>query len=161
MKKLLAKLIDKIPQTTIVNCFGDKYLTRWYLIRKKPFGLFLHLFHRSDEDRAHHDHPWNFISLIIWRGYWEHHTESCPMLKTGSHSYRCFKCQGTGKVTTKKRKWPGMILYRPAEWAHRVELLDGKPALTLILRFRNRREWGYHMPKGWMSHVLWWKNNCE
>lgn len=166
MKKILKTLFAKIPHTTIVNCFGDKYLTRWYLFRRKSMGLFLHLFHRSDEDRAFHDHPWNFISLILWRGYHEHTDIRCTLC-VGGLGYNAFspvacpRCNGTEIERVKRRKYPGMILYRPAEWAHRVELLDGKPALTLILRFKNRREWGYHLATGWLSHDKWWSNNCE
>lgn len=134
---LLKRLLSKVPQTTIVNCERSEYLTRWYLFRTKPFAIFLHLFHRSDEDRALHDHPWTFVSIILWRGYYEHTAKG------------------------RKRYWPGMILYRPAEWTHRVELVDQKPALTLMLRFKGRREWGYHLTTGWQSHHEWWNRNCE
>ena len=149
-----------------MNCFGDKYLTRWYLFLRKRVAIFLHLFHRSDEDRALHDHPWNFISLLLWRGYREHTTKRCPIC-VGGIGYNVFApvpcptCHGKEVVPSIKRKWPGMILYRPAEWTHRVELIDHKPALTLIIRFKGRREWGYHLPTGWLSHDKWWSANCE
>lgn len=123
----------------IVNCERQVYLTRWFLFRTEPFAVFLHKFHRSDEDRALHDHPWSFITLILWRGY--------------------------NEVTTKgtKRRWPGMIGWRPAEWQHRVELVNEKPAWTLVIRFRARREWGFWEDQGktFVQWNHWWQRNCE
>lgn len=122
---------------TIFNCAGRPYLTRRFLFRTKWLTAMLHQFHCSDEDRALHDHPWSFITVILWRGYIE-------------------RTDAGGK-----RKWPGMILYRPAEWRHRVELIDNKPAWTLVFHFRRRREWGYWLPTGWQHYQAWWNQNCE
>lgn len=46
---------------------GDLYLTRYFIWkpRNKKFGrIYLHHIIRSDHDRALHDHPWGFVSLI-------------------------------------------------------------------------------------------------
>jgi hypothetical protein len=134
---MLKKLISKIPHRVVVNCDRNPYLTRWYLFRRPAFAIFLHRFHRSDEDRALHDHPWSFITVILWRGYLEHTPE------------------GTS------RKWPGMICYRPAEWRHRVELINGKQSFTLVFRFRERRVWGFWEKTGFVKWNHWWQQNCE
>jgi hypothetical protein len=111
---------------------GRAYLKRYFVWNdnrgpeKKPH-IYLHKFINSDPDRNLHDHPWNFISFILWRGY----VEETP-----------------GGV--KKRKYPGMILYRPANWAHRVHIT--KPAWTLVLTFKKKREWGFHTLKGWIHN---------
>jgi len=131
----------------ILSCEGEPYLTRWTLFRLGPFALFLHKFHISDEVRALHDHPWSFLSLILWRGYYEHTPKG------------------------KKRIYPGMILWRPAEWLHRVELLEcsdshpehflprGLPAWTLVLHLRRRRTWGFDEPgEGWIPWRQWHKS---
>jgi hypothetical protein len=72
-----------------------------------------------------HDHPWSFWSVILWRGY----VECTP-----------------GK---RRRIWPGMILHRRPEWRHRVELLNEKNAVTLVIMGRYVREWGFWTSKGW------------
>jgi hypothetical protein len=48
---------------------GD-YMRRW--IFQTPWGT-IHLHHilRSDGDRAFHDHPWNFTSILLSGGYTE------------------------------------------------------------------------------------------
>jgi len=106
---------------------GDSpYLTRYASPRLGPFRVCLHVFHRSDADELH-DHPWGFASLLLWRGY----VEQTP--------------QG------RKRKWPGMILFRRATHSHRVELIDGKRAVSLVVMGPRRREWGFFTPQGWQQ----------
>ena len=117
------------------------YLSRWTLLkfgRGGKYGkAYLHLFHRSDEGTDLHCHPWNFVSLVLWRGY----TEITP---TGA-----------------RRKWPGMILLRPASWAHRVELEGGKKALTLVVTGPIVRTWGFHTPEGWIDFQTFFrKKGC-
>ena len=149
MKNTILNLLDKIPNKTIVNCDRQPYLRRWYLFRTKPFAIFLHRFFRSDEDRALHDHPWPFITFILWRGYIEH-TQTCKENHCERPSHK-----------SAKRKWPMMVCYRPAEWRHRVELVKGKPAWTIVFRFRERRMWGFWERTGFLPWNKWWQNNCE
>jgi hypothetical protein len=50
---------------------GEKYLTRYVLIRTRWFALYLHRLHAPDPDRDLHNHPWRATSLILWGGYTE------------------------------------------------------------------------------------------
>lgn len=125
-----------LKKRIIPNCYRGPYLTRWYLLRTVPVAIWLHQFHASDEDRAKHDHPFSFLTIILWRGYIEH-TDSGA-----------------------SRKWPGQVLYRPAEWKHRVELVDNKTCWTLVVRFKRHRDWGFWEPTGWVKWNVWLKNNC-
>lgn len=113
---------------TIFGCDarGDAesaYFTRTTIIKCRFGQLCLHHFHRSDSIDLH-DHPWNFWTLILWRGY----IEQTP--------------------NGRRRVWPGMILRRRAEHQHRVELVDEKPALTLVWMGRRVRDWGFVTPLG-------------
>lgn len=101
------------------------YLTRYTLIDRPNWQLCLHVFHRSDADDLH-DHPWNFWTLFLWRGYAE-------KLKDGTY----------------RRFHPGQVVYRKAEHAHRVVLYSGKPAVTLVLMGKRVRDWGFFTSKGW------------
>lgn len=124
------------------------YLSRWVLarwggkmareeetgeMRWQGWQLLLHRFHRSDADRELHDHPWAFVSLILWRGY----IEETPR--------------------GRRRKWPGMLLFRPANWIHRVELLHGRPAWTLVLCAPRKRIWGFWLSGQWEQWTHYFK----
>ncbi len=83
---------------------GCPLLHRWKLVAwSGGGGLYVHRFMRSDYDRALHDHPWSFRTLILAGGYEEEY-----MTPTGERR-RAFRA-------------PGSLLYRPARWAHRVIL---------------------------------------
>ena len=99
-------------------------LTRYYLIGSRRWAVYLHHLHTSDEDRALHDHPWSFVTWLVGGGYYEH-----------TPAGRCWH-----------RRFS--VLWRPAEFRHRLEL--PRPTWTLVLRFRRRREWGFWLPSGWM-----------
>lgn len=102
---------------------GDVLLVRYFLLHTTPLSIFLHHLRQSDEDRALHDHPWSFITVLLSGGYWEH--------------------------TPTERLWRRRfsVLFRPAEWQHRLEL--DQPVWTLVFKFRSRRDWGFIMADGW------------
>lgn len=116
------------------------YLTRWVLIRKRKFALYFHKFHRSDAEDLH-DHPWSFISIILWRGYYE----------------QTFKKNGDCCGYEIKKIWPGSILYRKSSHAHRVILHNGKPAYTLVIRFKDNVNWGFYRSGVYLHFVDYFK----
>ena len=129
-----------------INCFwkwveiprydGQLYIKRLIIIRLPWFAIMLHKIYLSDTD-CQHSHPWNFISILLsgWYREWIPSSSS----KTGQE----------GKVFKK-----GSILYRPADWVHRLEVnerQDGKPAVTtLVFTGSQIRNWGFHTPKGFV-----------
>jgi hypothetical protein len=107
----------------------------------------LHVFHRSDADDLH-DHPWGFVSVILWRGYVE--VTPCAACSPCENSTGC-------NYRQRKRVWPGMILFRRATHRHRVELIDGKKAVTLVFMGKRWREWGFFTSKGWQQWQAFFK----
>jgi hypothetical protein len=109
----------KIKSNLMMDCQRRFYMKRFYLLVTKKLCIFINCFFKDDEGPALHDHPCSFISVILWRGYYE-------VTESG-----------------RSRKRPGMILFRRATWKHRIELVGGKPAFTLMFRFWVQREWGF------------------
>lgn len=112
----------------------DPYMLRWYVIPRNPlFNIYVHKFLRDDDDRALHDHPWWFVSLILNGGYTEITNDDADL-----------------EVRT-----AGSIGFRSATHRHRVVLAKdvtgrGKPCWTLILTGRKKRTWGFWCPKGFV-----------
>lgn len=109
-------------------------LVRYIVFRLPAFGVYLHKLCRSDYDRALHDHPWPFISVLLTDGYWERHDQT-------------INCS---EVEEWRPRWS--VLLRPAEWRHRL-VLEKAPVWTLILVGRRSRSWGFFLPGGW----CWWR----
>lgn len=145
-----ARLIDGghlIPRRVITDpCYpdGGPLFTRYFLLRCPFFGLYVHHFHRSDNDRHVHDHPWSFVTWLLSRGYWEHLPK--------------FAEQPDGPQV---RVWRPRfsVLWRPAEWQHWVEI--ERPVWTLVLRLRKRREWGFWTTKGWIDWQTYGREWCD
>jgi hypothetical protein len=110
-------------------------LVRYIIFRLPGLGVYLHKLCRSDYDRALHDHPWPFVSIVLRGGYTEVHDQTID-----------------GSVTS--RWYPaGSVLVRAAEWRHRFIL--EKPAWTLVIVGRRQRRWGFFLPTGW----CWWRKH--
>lgn len=113
---------------------GDDYMERWIL--RTPWGMLrLHHILRSDDDRALHDHPFDFCSLLLSGGY----EEVRPVPVSVQHRYG----------VTRSYRWPRFSLVRrDASDAHRL-ILD-KPVWTLVLTGPKLREWGFYTKSGWI-----------
>lgn len=126
----------------IIGGRDDPYLVRWYLVPRNPYlNVYLHKFVRSDDDRALHDHPWWFLSLILKGAYIEHRQDGTTLRSRGS------------------------IARREPTTLHRVELLPHstldhheEPVWTLFLTGPKVREWGFKCPKGWIHWKEFDKN---
>lgn len=149
MNRLAESIILRVtrrPPDFIVGGQDNPYLLRWYVFGAKPhpteprmtprtlLGLmraYVHEFRRSDDDRAHHDHPAASLSIGLSGRAMEH-----TIAAGGVHHRRELRA--------------GSIRFRSAKFAHRIEIEPGERYRTLFIFFRNTREWGFHCPKGWV-----------
>lgn len=137
IERLIKRVVATLPSRTITTD-GKPYLTRWYLWPRgprtvadslkddavtpnAPFAVFIHYFHRGDDDRDLHSHPWSTsVALVLTGGYREERED-------GFHIKR-----------------PGSINIINAEDFHRVELLNPKQGCwTLFVAGTNTKEWGF------------------
>lgn len=123
--------IDRILQRVlshfvIRNKEGDPYMCRYRLLRLPAFRIFLHHILRSDEENELHDHPWAFVSLILWSGYLEVLPDRRRLVRAGD------------------------IIRHRATDSHRLILR--RPAWTLVFVTGRKRLWGFHTDSGWMSY---------
>ncbi|KTF68653.1 hypothetical protein ACNFJ7_02045 [Sphingomonas sp. HT-1] len=103
------------------------YMRRWWIVpRNEQMNVYLHQILRDDDDRALHDHPWANTSYLLIGRYREITPEGTFIRDAGS------------------------IVHRPAEALHRLELIDGEPAVSLFFTGPKVREWGFACPKGWV-----------
>ena len=111
---------------------GRIYLERWNFDFFGLFSIKLHKFHDSGITPYPHDHPWDFISIILSGGYVEErHFED-------------------GTTETIRHK-PGRIVVRKARDRHRV-LEVFKPNWSLVFCSPRKRHWGYWIDGKW----CWW-----
>lgn len=107
-------------------------LVRYRLISTRWGGIYLHHLMRPDRDL--HDHPWHFVSLILWRGYTEVLNPASP--------YRVVHR-------------PLSLIRHKATDAHRLEM--SRPAWSLFFVGPKVREWGFLTEGGktWVRHDMY------
>lgn len=151
--RIIARLTRR-PPDFIIGGAERPYLRRWWVIpRNKLLNVYLHQFLRSDDDRAHHSHPWLFrISWILRNSYTEHRIVE-------------------GGISVQEIKRAGTISFSWGASPHRVELLDqhrSEPRFesgaayladvaepiecwTLFITGPRVREWGFYcMERGFI-----------
>ena len=108
------------------------YLERW--IVWCGITIRLHKFHKGDDDRAFHDHPWWFITLPM-----QSYLESTP--------------QKAERLVRRFRPH-----FRPAAHQHIVALPDAKPVWTFIVTGMKSNEWGFWDDGVFVHHEHWFNS---
>lgn len=139
MKKLWNWLLAREDLTPPGS--DEQYLIRWRLL-SLPGGrrVYLHKFVGDDWSRDPHDHPKDFTSIGLWGEYEE------EVYLTQAWQIPLFRSRVV--------RWRApFIRYFKAETIHRIRLIDGKPAWTLVFTGAVRRPWGFYKPDGtFMTH---------
>ena len=124
----------------IIGGADNPYLRRWWVIpRNRWFNVYLHHIHRSDDDRALHDHPWLNCSILLDGAYAEW------TIAAGGIEHAAMRRAGDIKV-----RLPGAAhrLELPQQYGHGDPVL---PAISLFITGPRVREWGFHCPHaGWV-----------
>ncbi len=140
---MFLKLLEYLGRKRIIRdrTSSQPYLERYQLLfidrNYFPFNVFLHKFLKSDPD-DHHDHPWNYRTLILRGGYWEW----TPTFDAAGRK--------TGEIT----KWYGAGSFRRAQANsyHRIELDPDITCWTLFMPGPHKKEWGFLTKGKWIQH---------
>ncbi len=111
--------------TTLRRPDGKAYMRRLQVLETPWFSMRLHYTTAPDLDRHLHDHPFTFLSFLLWGCY----VEELP------HRTRIV------------RWWN----FCKAEGMHRLINVTDSGVLTLVFTGARRREWGYAHEEGWMA----------
>jgi hypothetical protein len=137
-------------------------MLRWWKIKRNwAFNIYYHIVKRSDDDTAHHDHPWFSFSIVLEGGYFEERIAA-------------------GGVKTQVWHGPGFMLFRrTGKIAHRLVLAttpDLEPAYggvgqaqgltdrivmrelpvkTIFITGPVLRRWGFHHTDSWVDAYEW------
>lgn len=119
--------VSDLP-SDLIEQDGRPYMERFFLLggSGNAPGSKARYHHILESDQsAMHDHPWDFVSVILAGSY----VESTP----------AGECEFG----------PGSVLVRRAEELHRLTLPSG-PVWTFIVVGPARRRWGFHTDDGWI-----------
>lgn len=121
-----------------IPCNDGLYLRRLRIVQTPLFGVYLHEMHAPDSDRDFHDHPFNFVSLVLKGGYRELLQDS----RTDPHAAQ-------GVRTVEYGRWS--VHRMRTTQGHRIIALKDNPTYTLVLVGRRLQNWGFWTRAGWIQ----------
>ena len=108
-----------------------------------PISVYLHHFHRPDDDRELHNHPWPWAVSLVLAGGYDELRRDC-----GEHEH----------VLRQRRYRAGSVNVLRADTFHRITALEGAP-WTLFIVARKVQGWGYYMPD--RGFIPWRQHEAE
>lgn len=127
-----------MQKTTIPCQDGLDYLVRWRIVQTPLFAIYLHDLLEPDTDRDPHDHPFDFISIILRGGYTERVWPEIREAVIGLH-----------ELIYVRRWLPGSVHKMTMEKAHMITRV--RPGTkSLILCGPRRRNWGFWTAEGFV-----------
>ena len=121
---------------------NEDCLERFYILRTKWLGIYLHRFWASD-DNGLHDHPWYSASVLLAGSYIEH----VPNIKSRP------ELVGPTRICVRKPMHP-LVTLRSKHAAHRIVVPDGTEGQcwSLFIRFGfKKRLWGFYRDGYWVE----------
>ncbi len=109
------------------------YILRLHVLKTPWFAVCLHWIRKPDAEPWLHDHPVNFLSIILRGSYAE-------------------KRQRVTELAPRHRVHRWFNFIRASDFDRHTIIFARKNTLTLCLMGPKTREWGFHTPTGW---VMW------
>lgn len=146
------------------------YMVRWVLNLGPLGSIRLHHWWRSDDRRAKHDHPADFVTLVLKGSYddlgihecWEEYGAVSSSYDENTGYWECDDCgaevDSKDPESTIERMWPGKVRRRRAEHRHTVSVIP-PGCWTLLYFFPDRRKWGFWVRRKLDGRLRFMKSN--
>jgi hypothetical protein len=104
---------------------GELHFRRYSIFSLPFFSIYIHKIYKADEDKHHHNHPWDIFTIVLKGSYEE-------KLLGEPHKI-------VHKLTTRT---PGHFAWRPRNRYHKINQIFST-VTTLAFVFGNKTPWGY------------------
>lgn len=125
----------------IVSKEGVLHFKRFAVVECKWFNIYIHTILKADEDPHLHDHPWDYVSLVLKGSFLEGSVDK-------------------NKDSVMTALVRGSISMQKAERFHKIVMLSlaSKMVKTLFFTGPRRREWGYDVDGTWIHNEIYRQN---
>lgn len=137
---------------TLRRADGDVYLNRWGFGHDRLGGVLVHRMDAPDPGLDLHDHPWTFVSVVLWGGYRELRADTRVASELARrHAGRPAEV-AAGELVERR---PGSIRRFRLDECHTIIELRRRRCWTLVIKGPRRRRWGFYLPDGWVDEVTY------
>lgn len=125
---------------------GRVYLDRWGIGHDRIGRILVHRMEAPDPGVDLHDHPWWFVSLVLWGGYTEQRadTRDAPTLAWAAETL------GARRGVPNRRR-VGSVESMRLDECHTITELHRRTCWTLVIGGPRRRPWGFYLPGGYVD----------
>lgn len=136
---------------TLRRADGQVYLDRWGIGDDRIGRVLLHRMNAPDPGVDLHDHPWWFVSIVLWGGYTELRAET----RDASQWARIAEAAAVPTVRRgfEEERRPGSVRVMRLDECHTITELRRRRSWTLVVGGPRRRRWGFYLPDGWMPEA--------
>lgn len=134
---------------TLRRSDGAVYLDRRGVVRERLGRILLHRMDAPDPGVDLHDHPWTFVSIVLWGGY----TEQRALCREAPLLAQTAECYPTCRRGVEVERRPGSIKVMRLDECHTIIRLHRRRSWTLVIGGPRRRSWGFYLPTGYMSEA--------
>lgn len=134
---------------TLRRADGQVYLDRWGIGHDRIGGVLLHRMEAPDPGIDLHDHPWTFVSIVLWGGYTELRAEA----RLAQDFARLAENSPDCRRGTEVRRRLGSARMMRLDECHTITRLHRRRCWTLVLKGPRRRSWGFYLPGGYMPEA--------
>lgn len=124
---MLRALLERYTRHDDIVIDGEVYMRRYHLLASRWLSLRVHHIRLPDAGRHLHDHPFDFITTVLFGAYWEAFPDATSVL----HRRGC-------------------VRFRQAEVAHAITDVPVGGAWTFVVTGPRRREWGFYVDGEWI-----------
>ena len=122
---------------------GRIFLDRWGW-ECRWFGVYVHRVAAPDPGLDLHDHPWPFVSFVLWGGYVDEVYPAREASRVAPDLDRWSTARG---LPRRCRRWRWHRV--PLTDAHRIVSVEPR-TWTLVVRGCKSRPWGFYERSGWV-----------
>lgn len=141
-----------VRRLTLRRADGRVYLDRWGFGHDRIGKILVHKMSAPDPGIDLHDHPWSFVSVILWGGY----TELRANIRRAAR--RAQTAEESGAPALRGRevvRRPGSVKLLRLDECHTITELAGSTSWSLVICGPRRRAWGFYTPKGYMLESVY------
>lgn len=141
---------------TLRRADGRVYLNRWGFGHDRIGKVLLHRMDAPDPGIDLHDHPWSFLTIILWGGYTEERASirDAERLATVADVLDDLADEQHPRGEVQRVRWLSARLMRLDE-CHRITELRRKTSWSLVICGPVRRGWGFYTSDGYVPEPIY------
>lgn len=137
---------------TLRRADGSVYLDRWCIAHDRVGRILLHRMEAPDPGLDLHDHPWWFVTVVLWGGYTEQraNVRDAAELALIADEYPATCDRGASE-----RRRPFRPRVMRLDECHTITDLHRRTSWTLVIGGPRRRQWGFYLRDGYMPEAVY------